>query len=346
MGGTGHRNSIGSATTRGRTLGRSLTRAGVVASVCCASALLSIAQQAATAPPASATVPSAVTDINPNALSSGTLFGGRVVNFAVNPINTQIVFAASEFGGLWESVDHGSTWSHVDQVPLTAMEDVKISTSDPNLIIATGAYDGSIDNRGGGIWRSTDGGTTWAKAPGSDVCGSLAQNNGKEIAIAPGTPGSITIFVGMDCGIAKSTDSGNTWSLINPPNNGQIWDVKVRQVSGQLQVDACGDGGFAASPDGGATWPIATAWSDPTFPHPLVGSPPAPGNPGDPCRVATAPQDPNTVFMATRSPVANPGDGIGETYQFESDDGGVTWHNLNVSIDGNGRDPSVLTFPG
>src|SRR5262252_7947813 len=289
--------------------------------------------------------PSAVTDINPNSLTAGTLMGGRTVNFAVNPINTQIVFAATEFGGLWRSNDHGSTWSHVDQVPLTAMEDVKFASSDVNLVIATGAYDGSIDNRGGGIWRSTDGGNSWAKAPGSDVCGILAQNNGREIAIAPGTPGSLTVLVGMDCGIARSPDSGGTWTLVNPPGNFQIWDVKVRSVSGNLQVDACGDGGYVRSNDGGTTWPTETDWTNATFPQPLLGTPPTPRSPGDPCRVSTAPQDANTVFMAARSPVANPGDKIGETYQFESDNGGVNWHNLNVSIDGNGRDPTALTFP-
>ncbi|HEY6875948.1 MAG TPA: hypothetical protein VI384_06280 [Candidatus Dormibacteraeota bacterium] len=291
------------------------------------------------------TAPSAVTDVNPNSLTAGNLFGGRTVNFAVNPINTQIVFAATEFGGLWKSTDHGSTWSHVDQVPLTAMEDVKIASSDVNLVIASGAYDGSFDNRGGGIWRSTDGGNTWAKATGTDFCSPLAANNGREIAIGPGTPGSLTVMVGTDCGIATSTNSGASWSLINPPGNNQIWDVKITKVGSALQVDACGDGGYVRSPDGGATWPTETDWGNATFPQPLLGSPPAPASPGDPCRVATAPNDPNTVFMAARSPVANPGDKIGETYQFESDDGGVNWHNLQVSIDGNGRDPSVLTFP-
>ena len=285
--------------------------------------------------------PSAVTDVNPNSLTAGTLFGGRTVNFAVNPINTQIVFAATEFGGLWRSNDHGSTWSHVDQVPLTAMQDVKIASSDVNLVIATGAYDGSIDNRGGGIWRSIDGGNNWTKAPGgSDVCLGLAQNNGKEIAIAAGTPGSLTVLVGTDCGIAKSTDSGNTWSLVNPPGNNQIWDVKVRTIGGgNLQVDACGDGGYVRSLDGGTTWPTETDWTAGIFPHP------GGKNPSDPCRVATAPQNADTVFMATRSPVPNPGDKIGETYQFESDDGGLNWHDLQVSIDGNGRAPSALTFP-
>ena len=313
--------------------------------VACSLAVSTAVVQGATSPlTAAALGPSAVTDVNPNSLTAGTLFGGRTVNFAVDPSNSNHVFAATELGGLWQSSNRGATWSHVDQVPLTAMEDVKFATSDPNLVIATGAYDGSIDNRGGGIWRSTNGGTTWAKAPGSDLC-VLPGNNGREIAIAPGTPGSLTVLVGIDCGLAKSTDSGASWTFVGPPGNGLIWDVKVRSVSGHLQVDACGSGGYVRSNDGGSTWPTRTDWTAATFPHPLVGTPPAPGNPGFPCRVATAPQDANTVFMATRSPVPNPGDGIGETYQFESDDGGVNWHNLNVSIDGNGRDPSALTFP-
>ena len=321
-----------------------LTRLCSVVAACSLSFGAVVVQQAAWPLTAAAISPSAVSDINPNSLTSGTLFGGRTVNFAVNPSNTNIVWAATEFGGLWESTNHGGTWSHVDQVPLTAMEDVKIASSDNNLIIATGAYDGSIDNRGGGIWRSTDGGTTWAKATGSDLC-VLAGNNGREIAIAPGTPGSLTVLVGIDCGLAKSIDSGNSWTFVSPPGNGRIWDVKVRSVSGHLQVDACGNGGYVRSNDGGSTWPTETDWTAATFPHPLVGAPPAPGNPSLVCRLATAPQDANTVLMAARSPVANPGDGIGETYQFESDDGGVNWHNLNVSIDGNGRDPSALTFP-
>lgn len=276
------------------------------------------------------TAPPAVTDANPNQLTSGDLFGGRTVAFAVNPINTQIVFAATEFGGLWKSTNHGSSWSHVDQVPLTAMQDVQFAASDANLVIATGSYDGSIDNRGGGIWRSTDGGSTWAKVASGDVC-QLSGNNAREIGIGTGTPGSLPVLVAMPCGLAQSTDSGGTFTFNNAAGNNNFWDVKVTQVNGHTQVDACASNGYYRSNDGGATWPTITAL-------PAGGS--------IPCRLTLAPQDPNTVFMTTRSPVANPSDKIGETLQFESDDGGANFHNLNVSTDGNGRNPNVYAFPG
>lgn len=289
---------------------------------------------------------SAVTDVNPNSLTSGNLFGGRTEDFAVNPVNPSIVFAATEFGGLWKSTDGGHSWSHVDAVPLTNMQDVKFAPADANLVIATGSYDGSIDNRGGGIWRSTDGGTTWAKAPGSDLCPLVSGNDPVKIGFAPdGTPGQITVFVGAQCGLEKSTDSGSSWSLIKPPHNNVIWDVSVRGTGPLYQVDACGSGGFVQSTDGGVSWPTETDWSAATFPHPMVGSPPTAGNPGYPCDVATAPQSGSTIFMATRSPVVNSVDHIGETYLFDSTDGGVNWHNLNVSSDGNGRPPWVQITP-
>src|SRR5205814_8734638 len=104
------------------------------------------------ASPADAIPTSVVTDVNPNSLGSGTLFGGRVAAFAVDPTNSNIIFAASEFGGLWKSTNKGGSWSDVDAVGLTAMNDVKFAASDSNLVIATGFGDGSTDNRGGGFW--------------------------------------------------------------------------------------------------------------------------------------------------------------------------------------------------
>jgi len=288
---------------------------------------------AVSSPIASANPPSVVTDVNPDSTASGTLFGGRIEAYAVDPANTNIVFAASEDGGLWKSTDNGSTWSHEDQVLLTAMSDVQFAPSDSNLVIATGAYDGSTDNRDGGIWLSTDGGTTWAKAHSSNLCTPISANDAYKIAIDPvGTHGNITIFVGTDCGLAESTNSGATWTLNQPSGNAQFLDVQVRPVGGQLQVDACGYSYFASSPDGGATWPIQASNVAGATSH--VSIPTL-------CSIATAPSNPNIVFFTALS------DATSNSPLMENDDGGVgAWHNLNVSSDGNGRPSFVVTVPG
>lgn len=296
------------------------------------------------------TVSSAVTDVNPNSIKSPCpgcspdLFGGRTAAFAVNPINTNIVFAATDLGGLWKSTDHGGTWAHVDQVPLTAMSDVQFASSDVNLIIATGAYDGSIDNRGGGIWRSTDGGATWSQPATANVCTTVSSNNAHKMAILPGTPGSLQVFVTMDCGLAQSSDSGATWTLNSklPGGTGYL-DVKAFTVGSALHIDLCGVGFFdyyTASTDGGVTWPISDSQ--------VIDNTSSGGfynfSSPDACSIAVAPQDPNTVFYTALqiNPEAN-------SAIKEADDGGASnssWHDLNVSKDGNGRPSWVMTAPG
>lgn len=88
----------------------------------------------------------------------------------------------------------------------------------------------------GGIWRSTDDGTTWA--PVGDGLPSQAI---KVIRFAPsapsvvyagsGEPHSKTSIWGM--GVFKSTDGGRSWSAL--PATGPAWDFRFLAVSG-LQV--------------------------------------------------------------------------------------------------------------
>ena len=327
---------------------------------------ISVFQQAIGAVPAHAyNVPSAVTDVNPNAVNTdcnmvpgsgpncSTLYGGRTEAFAVNPVNTQIVFAATETGGLWKSTDHGASWTHVDQLPLTEMKDVAYAPGDVNVLVAAGNYDGSVDNRGGGIWHSADGGATWSKSAGvsgPNPCSTLNKNNGHKIGFATGSGAAVTVFVGTDCGMVKSTDSGATFALADPTGNGgnQIWDVKTREVATptpHTQIDACGFAAYYRSNDGGATWSSTGFFTNSTdFPRRSFGSSGA-GIINPPCRVATAPNNPNTVLVSAY--VYNPAGGNPYLQLDENDNGGATgsWVDLTVSTDQNGRDTWVKTFP-
>jgi len=282
---------------------------------------------------AGAVIPPAVTDVNPTASPSEPKFGGRVTALTVDPVNAQNVYAAGELGGVWHSTDQGLHWSHVDDVPLFVTRDVEIAPTDSSLIVATGDYDGRVVSKGG-IWRSTDGGATWAKPATADP-GCTTEPSAYHTAIAPtGSPGSIKIWVGTSCGIAYSADSGQTWTHFSPNGlAGRVWDVQARDLGGGVfQVDACGDNGYARSTTGGATAGSFAA-----------GTNPIPGTGFMPCTLATAPQQPNTVYMTFFKDTT--ASGFCAPEWVESTNGGGSWTSLNVSGDENCREPFVVTHP-
>jgi uncharacterized repeat protein (TIGR01451 family) len=298
--------------------------------------------------PALASPGSAATEVNPNVVTPASNFkyGGRIESLSINPVNPQIVLAASEKGGLWRSTDGGSTWGHVDELPLTRMYDVDFAIADPSLVIATGDNDGASPSRGG-IWRSTDGGATWSR-PASNVstlCDTpSAKFQGAHWAdIAGTTPGSLSVFVATDCGVAVSTDSGANFTgkfAGGAGSNAQFWDVKARAVGASIQVDACGGGGFTRSTNGGGAFSAFVGDSTALDGSVAVA----------PCRIAIAPNDANTVFISSfQTTSAPPPPTCTSLLQMATDANAATptWTDLRACADGNrnGRWPFVVTHP-
>lgn len=65
----------------------------------------------------------------------------------MDPVNSQKVFAASELGGFWRSLNGGLNWSPIDAIPMPQATDIAIAPDDTNLVIATGMYEGSQTSR-------------------------------------------------------------------------------------------------------------------------------------------------------------------------------------------------------
>jgi photosystem II stability/assembly factor-like uncharacterized protein len=106
------------------------------------------------------------------------------------------------------SLGAGRTWNQVfvDQaVPLAA---VASSVRDPTTVLALSGTS-SWNPHGAGIFRSTDGGSTWSNSPpGGSRSGFLSG------AIAPDDP-SFAIASAFNVGTIVSTDAGGTWVHAN-----------------------------------------------------------------------------------------------------------------------------------
>ena len=249
-----------------------------------------------------------ITEINP---SQSTLWssnpngasGGRVNHVGVAPLDKNIIFAASEWGGIFKSTDKGKTWTHMNGHHPTVTWDVKVSPIDSRRVIATSFYDGRVNSLAG-INVSTDGGTTWIHPPSAippvAFCTTPIQRSEPSaygISFDPAHPQDV--YVGTNCGLAISNNGGNTWRYVDPTpddNAADVWSVVVHH--GGI-IDTCGHDGHQRSINGGANWTSASATGTPL--------------PAGMCSITASPDESYVLFAV-----------VG-TIMFESDDGGGSW---------------------
>ena len=306
-------------------------------------------------------------DINPDVSDNSdpnASTGGRVNGLAADPNNNQVFYAASEFGGLFKTTDGGSNWSRLNGHIPVVMWDVEVDPGNSSRVYATSFYDGRV-NPLSGIEVSTDGGATWTHPPTAHPDPALEgtpndntpqvgfncsnANDRTEpsafgIAMRPGA--SNNVFVGTQCGVARSTDSGATWefrdpSAFNGVGNAQaVWDVVVQPASAtapQGIVDICGNEGHFRSTDGGVTYtPSAGVLpgyttdgldndGDGTIDEADEGF-----LPGGRCSIAVSPDETYVLFVVVGTRV------------FESDDAGANWTEF-ANPAPQGRIPFVAT---
>ena len=256
-----------------------------------------------------------IREINPTHSNIGGMnaTGGRINDLGRATDN--IFYAASEFGGLFKSTDVGHSWTRLDNHLPTRVSNVQASPADPNLVVATSLYDGRV-NSFAGINVSHDGGATWAKpataTPPTGFCSSVNDfNEPSAFGIAFDPEDTAHIFVGTNCGLAKSTDAGLTWTFINPGPNTSTRVFGVVVHDGGI-IDTCGFGGHRRSINGGASWTGA-----------LSGGTSLPGAPF--CSIAPSPDESNVLFATAGRRV------------FETDNGGGSWNTEFVNPKPQGR---------
>lgn len=121
----------------------------------------------------------------------------------------------SYFGaGILKSTDGGVSWTLVGQSAFNQLSISKIVVhpTDPNTLYASAMYgyvgmgcDYAPAFPSGGVWKSTDGGTTWSKV--------FTASGSNDLVMDPQAP--TTLFVANYYGgLARTTNGGSTWSQL------------------------------------------------------------------------------------------------------------------------------------
>ena len=211
-------------------------------------------------------VPFSVENVSPDSgapiLGGGrnTSSGGRVNNLSVDPSNPSVLYAASEWGGLWKTLDGGGTWFRLENHKPFATWDIAVHPGNTGTVYATSFYDGRSESLAG-ISVSKDGGATWThpadSIPPAAQCSSARRSEPSAFGIGVDPAAPNNAYIGTNCGLAISTDSGQTWTHVMPSGapSRNIRDV-VAHNNGI--IDVCGDDGHFRSTDGGGTWTAGT----------------------------------------------------------------------------------------
>jgi hypothetical protein len=203
-----------------------------------------------------------------------TSVGGRVLDIAVDPVEAGTVYAATANGGVWKSTDAGDTFTSVWPDRVSQAIGALAIGSDGTLYAGTGESGpggGSLSYGGTGVYRSRDRGKTWQ----SVGLGSSARIG--RIAVDPGNPkrafvaASGDLFVpGGQRGLYRTTDGGDTWSLvlaganattgavdvvIDPTDPSRLWAATWdhRREPDLRRYGGPGSGVYRST-DGGTTW--------------------------------------------------------------------------------------------
>lgn len=169
---------------------------------------------------------------------------GRINAIAFHPTDPNIIYVGAPAGGFWYTTTGGNQWiTTTDNLPTLGVSAIAVDPSDPStLYIGTGDRDAG-DAPGLGVFKSTDGGLTWAQSTSG-----LGEKKVGCMLIDPVSPN--IVYAGSDNGLYKSENSGSTWSLIQ---GGNINDMAFKPNNSQV-IYAVSAGQFYRSEDAGANW--------------------------------------------------------------------------------------------
>lgn len=270
---------------------------------------------------------------------------GRIVDFAVpeGPRERtgerlgKLFYAASASGGVWKTVNGGTTWEPIfDHQGTMSVGDIAVAPGNPDVIwVGTGeANNQRSSSWGDGVYKSENGGKTW-----KNMGLKKSQHIGR-IIINPGKPDIVFVAAagplwtnGGERGLFRTADGGKTWKAVktidantgftdvafDPRNPDVLYAASYQRERRPWSFIGGGPGsGIWKSADGGDSW---TKLSE--------GLPK-----GDVGRIGldVSRSNPNVVYATIETRSSGPSGNTGGTEAsiFRSDDYGASWQRMGA----------------
>ncbi len=147
----------------------------------------------------------------------------RILDVAVPESQPYTFYVSTASGGLWKTVNNGTTFTPIFENPgKMPIGDVAVASSNPNIIwVGTGdPASGRVSLLGDGVYKSTDGGKTWTR----NVAGGVHVDH-HALWIDP--QNSDRIILGNDGGLAITYDRGKTWDVYENIPAAQFYAIGV-----------------------------------------------------------------------------------------------------------------------
>jgi len=242
------------------------------------------------------------------------------------------VFVASASGGVWKSINGGTTFKPVfDNQPVQSMGAVAIDPGNPKNVWA-GTGESWVRNSvsiGDGVYKSTDGGENWTNAGLKD------SEHIAKILVDPKDGNTVYACAtghlwddDSERGVYKTSDGGKSWRKVLAGANGStgcamlamspqnattiyaaLWDFRRRAWT--FRSGGPGSGLFKST-DAGEHWTELTAANSKGLPEKPYGR----------IALAVAPSKPQVVYATIES---------AKGALFRSNDGGNNWTRLDAS---------------
>lgn len=257
---------------------------------------------------------------------------GRIADIALHPEDNSIWYVAVGSGGVWKTVNAGTTWEPIfDDQSSYSIGCIAIEPNNPNTIwVGTGENVGGRHvGYGDGIYRSDDGGKSWKNM------GLKKSEHISKIIVHPENPEVIWVAAegplwnkGDERGLYKSTDGGTSWKktlgdagwvgvtdiLIDPHNPDRLYAATWQRHRNVAAYMGGGPGtGIYRSEDGGDSW-TELKKGLPSSDMGKIG-------------LAISPQNPDVVYAAIELDRRSGG-------VYRSDDRGASWKKQSDAVAG------------